>query len=180
MFPIIHSLTTTTKAVRMATKDVIKEFSDDRVVYLELRSTPRACPGMSKEQYIAAIIDGMIEGSEEFEIMTRLLLSIDRRQSVEDAEQTVKLAAADKSGLIAGVELSGDPSIDGRKFLPILQQARDFGLKVAVHLAEVTTQLEEVHDFLAFRPDRIGHGTFLHIHEAFVNSVIQQRIPLGK
>ncbi|KAJ1346147.1 hypothetical protein KIN20_000855 [Parelaphostrongylus tenuis] len=140
VFPVIQSLTTTTEAVAMATKDVIKEFNDDEVIYLELRSTPRACPGMSKEQYVEAIID--------------------------------------ESGLIVGVELSGDPSIDGRKFLPTLQQARESGLKITVHLAEMPIQLEEVNDFLTFRPDRIGHGTFLHTHEPFVDSVIQQRIPL--
>ena len=30
------------KAVRMATRDVIREFAEDGVRYLELRSTPRA------------------------------------------------------------------------------------------------------------------------------------------
>ena len=44
---------------------------------------------------------------------------------------------SDETGLIVGVELSGNPSLDGQKFIPVLERARKKGLKVAVHLAEV-------------------------------------------
>jgi len=60
MFGIAHSLTTTTTAVYKATQDVIKEFADDGVMYLELRSTPREVPGiMSKAQYIQAVVNAI-------------------------------------------------------------------------------------------------------------------------
>ncbi|XGW08965.1 hypothetical protein V3C99_011350 [Haemonchus contortus] len=178
IFPLIHSLTTSQEALITATKDVIKESSDDGVVYLELRSTPKTTTEMSKEEYVQAVIDGILEASKDTDIITRLLLSIDRRQTLEDAQQTVDIAVADKSGLIVGLELSGDPSVDGRKFIPVLERARASGLKVSVHLAEVSNQLDEVDEFLAFRPDRIGHGTFLHTNEKFVNLVMKHRIPL--
>ncbi|KJH47312.1 putative adenosine deaminase [Dictyocaulus viviparus] len=192
IFPLIHSLTTTRNSIITAnylfdsilfivikvTKDVIKEFSDDGVIYLELRSTPRASAELSKEQYVEAIVDGIIEASKESMTVTRLLLSIDRGQSFESAEETVRLAATDKSGLIVGIDLSGNPSLDGRKFLPLLQKARESGLKVAVHLAEVDHQLDEVNDFLEFKPDRIGHGTFLHTQEASVKTIVREKIPL--
>lgn len=41
MFQVIHQLTTSAEDILMVTKDVIKEFADDGVKYLELRSTPR-------------------------------------------------------------------------------------------------------------------------------------------
>ncbi|KAK5964428.1 hypothetical protein GCK32_022472, partial [Trichostrongylus colubriformis] len=84
-----------------------------------------------------------------------------------------------ESGVIVGIDLSGDPSVDGRHFIPVLQQARAAGLKVSVHLAEVLSGLKEVDEFLVFRPDRIGHGTYLHTDETFVVQVVSQRIPLG-
>ncbi|PIO71660.1 putative adenosine deaminase [Teladorsagia circumcincta] len=162
----------------MATIDVIKEFSHDSVVYLELRSTPRATAEMSKKEYVEGIINGIQQASTDEKIVTRLLLSVDRRQSAEDAQETLDIAVADESGLIVGLELSGDPSVDGRKFIPLFRRARASGLKVSVHLAEVRSQLEEVDEILAFRPDRIGHGTYLHTNENFVKQVIEHRIPL--
>ncbi|XP_064148135.1 adenosine deaminase-like protein isoform X2 [Loxodonta africana] len=41
MFQLIHQLTTSPEDILMVTKDVIKEFAEDGVKYLELRSTPR-------------------------------------------------------------------------------------------------------------------------------------------
>ena len=40
------------------TRDVIQEFADDNVKYLELRTTPRAVieTGMTKESYIKAVL----------------------------------------------------------------------------------------------------------------------------
>ncbi|EYC36590.1 hypothetical protein Y032_0879g2826 [Ancylostoma ceylanicum] len=178
IFPLIQSLTTSREAVKTATIDVVREFAEDGVVYLELRSTPRATSEMTKRAYIEALIDGIDEGSREHGLVTRLLLSIDRRQSVEEAEHTVDMAAAEPSGLIVGIELSGNPSIDGRKFLPVLQRARKLGLKVSVHLAEVADQLDEVEEFLLFRPDRIGHGTYLHTQDRYIDVMLQNRIPL--
>jgi adenosine deaminase len=60
LFAIAHSLTATPAAVYKATQDVIKEFAEDGVLYLELRSTPRNVPGvMSKAQYIQAMMDAI-------------------------------------------------------------------------------------------------------------------------
>lgn len=57
-FDIAHAVTITPDAVRKGTKDVILEFAADNVVYLELRTTPKAVPGgMTKKQYIQAVID---------------------------------------------------------------------------------------------------------------------------
>ncbi|KHJ78735.1 putative adenosine deaminase [Oesophagostomum dentatum] len=178
IFPLIQSLTTSKEAVKTATVDVIREFAEDGVVYLELRSTPKTTSEMSKKDYVDAIIEGIKEGSKGVEMITKLILSIDRRQSVEEAEQTVEIAAANETGLIVGIELSGNPAIDGRKFLPVLERARSSGLKVSIHLAEVKEQLDEVKEFLAFRPDRIGHGTFLNIQDEYVQAMVEQRIPL--
>ncbi|WKX95101.1 hypothetical protein Q1695_011954 [Nippostrongylus brasiliensis] len=178
IFPLIQSLTTTRGALITATLDVVKEFADDGVIYLELRSTPKSTTEMTKQEYVEALIEAILQSNNDGNIVTRLLLSIDRRQPVEDAVKTVDIATLDRSGMIVGVELSGDPSVDGRKFIPALQKARDAGFKVSVHLAEVDDQLEEVDEFLEFRPDRIGHGTFLHTEERFVDKVIKDRIPL--
>lgn len=57
MFDIAHTLTVTPQAVFVATCDVIEEFHKDNVIYLELRSTPRAVKGsMTKTEYLQAMI----------------------------------------------------------------------------------------------------------------------------
>lgn len=57
MFAIAHDLMDSVEAVELATECVICEFSEDNVVYLELRSTPRKTQDMTKLQYLQAIIN---------------------------------------------------------------------------------------------------------------------------
>ncbi|VDM65312.1 unnamed protein product [Strongylus vulgaris] len=100
----------------MATVDVIREFAEDGVVYLELRSTPKNTAEMPRKEYVEAIVEdiiyyffclhsdlsiiasiGILEGSRIHNLVAKLLLSIDRRQSVEEAEHTVAMAIANSS-----------------------------------------------------------------------------------
>jgi hypothetical protein len=45
MFSLVHAITDNPWAVGEATRDVIRDFAADGVVYLELRTTPRQVPG---------------------------------------------------------------------------------------------------------------------------------------
>jgi hypothetical protein len=45
------------------------------------------------------------------DIQVRLLLSIDRRQSAEEAKETARLAVALREEGVVGVDLSGNPSL---------------------------------------------------------------------
>ena len=52
--------------------------------------------------------------SEGIDIIVRLLLSIDRRTSLNDAFNTVQMASdymAQTSGVVVGIDLSGDPTV---------------------------------------------------------------------
>lgn len=46
LFKVAHEATSNAKNVYLATKSVIKEFYEDKVAYLELRTTPRAEKGV--------------------------------------------------------------------------------------------------------------------------------------
>lgn len=175
---------------------MVKEFAADGVVYLELRSTPRANQesGMTKTSYIDAIIKGIESalGTLSRTIYVRLLLSIDRRQSPAEAMETVLLAdkysrllaSAGHPVRVVGVDLSGDPhAVDVSALLPALKAVKKMNLKLAMHLSEVPERNDET--LLLMRgapPDRIGHGTFLHPDvggsEEIVLEVTRARVPL--
>ncbi|XP_056355497.1 adenosine deaminase-like protein isoform X2 [Oenanthe melanoleuca] len=189
MFQIIYRVTTRTEDILLVTKDVIKEFADDGVKYLELRSTPREenSTGMTKRMYVETVLEGIKQCQEEgLDIDVRLLIAINRRDGPEIAKQTVKLAEEflhSSDGVLVGLDLSGDPTAGrGQDFLEPLSEAKKAGLKLALHLSEIPNQEEETRILLGLPPDRIGHGTFLNStaagSEEIVSLVQQNRIPI--
>lgn len=195
MFKIIHTIVDDEEAVAMVAHDVVLEFAADGVVYLELRSTPRANPttGMTKQSYIDAVLKGIDSSLAKCSqlIHVRVLLSIDRRQSVSEARDTVHLAAQYSSALtqhrarVVGIDLSGDPNAgDMNELLPVLRLAKEKGLKLSLHLAEIPNRNDESVLLLSSFPDRIGHGTFFHPSvggtDEIVRIVSDRRIPMGE
>ncbi|XP_038186723.1 adenosine deaminase-like protein isoform X2 [Arvicola amphibius] len=162
MFQVIHQLTTSAEDILMVTKDVIKEFADDGVKYLELRSTPRgdSATGMTKKTYVESILEGIKQCKQEnLDIDVRYLMAIDRRGGLAVAKETVELAKEfflSTEDTVLGLDLSGDPTIPDKK--------------------------KETQMLLDLLPDRIGHGTFLNSTEGGstgpVDFVRQHGIPL--
>ncbi len=166
IFKCAQALVDHPAAVHLATSSVLSEFASDNVLYLELRSTPRSCESkMSKRQYIESIIKAVQE--QESEITCKLLISIDRRKSIEDADENVELAVEyNKSDpdVVVGVDLSGDARINELDhYYPALLKAKSHGLKVSLHFAEENREAEAefVLKNAQLIPDRLGHCTYV-------------------
>lgn len=188
IFPLIHDVTNKTEAIYKVTSDVISEFESDQVKYIELRTTPREelLTGMTRRSYVDSVLSAIKDSKKKnLDIDVRLLLSIDRKSTVEIAWETVAVAselAAASDGIVVGIDFSGNPKInDAKDFIPVLAHAKSRGLKIAVHLAEIVNA-QESHQLVELCPDRIGHGTYLHpevggLHKS-VEFVKKHKIPI--
>lgn len=189
MFRLIHQVSDSVEAAYTITYDVIHEFAEENVKYIELRTTPREvnATGMTKESYVESVIKAIQDcAKEDLDIKVKLLLAIDRRNGVAVAEETLNLAIKfrqESNGLVVGLDLSGDPSKgDARDYIPIFQRAKQAGLKLALHLAEIPAIDETLEILKIVPPDRIGHGTCLHSeaggNEELVDYVSKLNIPI--
>ena len=180
LFDSIHQVVDTPAAVERIAAEVVEDFAADGVRYLELRTTPRF-DKMTPYEYIDAIEHGVQRASAASSCVVRLLLSINRGQSVARADATVDLAISlcrSGYGRVVGVDLSGNPTVgDFASFIPCLQRARQNGLRVTVHCAEVVKPAE-VRAIAAFAPDRLGHA--LHLPRDVLQKLLARvpRIPI--
>ncbi|CCD61565.1 Adenosine deaminase-like protein [Caenorhabditis elegans] len=181
-FPVIHAILRKPEAIRIAIRQTIKEFEEDNCVYLELRTSPKETDFMTYEDYLQVCIESFEAAKHEFpRIKTFLIVSLDRRMPFETAAHILGLIgeAQQRTNVIVGVELSGDPHLDGRRLLKLFVAARRFhGLGITIHLAEVLQNMADVEDYLNLRPDRIGHGTFLHTDPYTEYLTNKYKIPL--
>ncbi len=80
----IYNLVNDAAALRYTTLSVLRDFAADGVVYLELRTTPRAMPaaGLTEADYVQTILDAIAEHEREREtdlktnMRTKLILSV--------------------------------------------------------------------------------------------------------
>ncbi|DBA02883.1 TPA: hypothetical protein N0F65_005910 [Lagenidium giganteum] len=172
VFHLIHHVVTSRPILRRIVIEAIEDFAHENVKYLELRSTPRALAqsGSSRSDYIAEVVSALDEchARVDLDIQVRLLISINRNQPVEMAEEAVELALEwkKKCPYIVGIDLSGHserPDSQFHRFEHALEKARQNGLKLAVHFAEHYDD-EEAERILKFRPDRLGHAVCLPEH----------------
>ncbi|KAJ6118396.1 adenosine/AMP deaminase domain-containing protein [Penicillium samsonianum] len=163
----IYNLLTDECSIRYATASVLEHFLADGVVYLELRTTPRATAHLSAEAYVRLLLDTIaaFEVGHAESMHTRLVLSIDRRQTLESAEATLELATRlriEGHGVV-GLDLCGDPSArpggEVALFTPVFEKASSEGLGVTVHFAEAkaSSSREELKTLLGWNPGRLGH-----------------------
>lgn len=175
----IYQLCSTPASIIYSTNAVLHDFKDDGVVYLELRTTPRSSSSMSKEDYVTTILS-CIDSFPGRDIMTTyLILSIDRRNSPEEAMQLVDLAIKYRSRGVVGVDLCGDPSKGVvSTFKEAFHRAKLHGLKITLHFAEVpaSSSLSELNTLLSFKPDRLGH--IIHVPNEIKNAIKDGRLGL--
>ncbi|KAJ8652314.1 adenosine deaminase [Lichtheimia ornata] len=162
LFKYIYQLTEDEEAIRITTRNIIDEFAADGVKYLELRTTPRKnqATGMTKESYLSTVLSVVNEPRDD--IIVRLIVSIDRRNTLEEAFEAVDLATKFRSQNVVGIDLCGDVSKGSFEALkPAFDKAKSLGFKVTLHFNEIMENMVEAPALLAFGPDRLGHATFL-------------------
>ncbi|MCO5588559.1 hypothetical protein L7F22_042516 [Adiantum nelumboides] len=168
VFGVVHRVVRGAELLTRVTREVLEDMSADGVVYAELRTTPREHQdvGLDKRAYIEAVLQGIEEHrrlAKDGACIARLILSIDRKDPVTVAEDTVNLAIEYGNRGVVGLDLCGDPALGWGRWRqdwePAFERGRkQAGLKVTLHAAEMAGMDEEMADMLAWGPDSLGHS----------------------
>lgn len=155
---------------------MLREFADDGVAYLELRTTPRALPGYEVSESLGAVIRIIEEWNAREEMIVRLILSVDQaKHDLPDAERIVDLALGLRPTVV-GIDLCGDPNArrDIASLKPAFDRARANGLGVVLHFAEVpaSSSREELEELLSWKPKRLGH--VIHVPDDMRERILRE------
>lgn len=157
------------------------DFQADGLVYLELRTTPRAIPehNISKDDYINTILYLLRMHNDDPSNTMRvfLIISVDRRNTAAEAEEVVDLAIKYRSAGVVGVDLCGNPAKgDVRIFTDAFKRAKASGLKMTLHFAETEASATdlELQTLLSWQPDRLGH--VIHVKDEFIKVIEREHI----
>ncbi|KAG6894685.1 hypothetical protein C0992_005126 [Termitomyces sp. T32_za158] len=163
LFPVIYALMATPLALARAVHAVLSLFLDGETpqcTYLELRTTPKVTPEMSREEYLRVVLKEMKAYGND---RVGLIVSMDRKMAPDAMSECVKLAKALKAEgePVVGVDLCGDPTAgDPAAFWTYFKEAKEAGLGITLHIAETD-------DALPFRTSLLGEYALLMAPQPF-------------
>jgi adenosine deaminase len=143
--------------------EAIEDAARDNVRYLELRFTP---PALAKSQSypLGEVTDWVIAAVEQacrdhLGIWVQLIVSLNRHEPVEVAEQVTQIAIDRMPRGIVGLDLAGDEvNYSAEPFRGVFRAAREAGLGVVAHAGE-WTGADSVRDAIEhLGVQRVGHG----------------------
>lgn len=139
LFPAVYALTSTPASVKRATRAILSHFLDPpssttaaavpAVVYIELRTTPRESPHMSRRVYLETVLDEIEARSPD---AASLVVSLDRRMSHDIAREVLELAVQlrREGRRVVGVDLCGDPTVRSTCFFyHVGRRTQSFGAR---------------------------------------------------
>lgn len=168
--------------IRRITREAIADAAADHIKYLELRFTPRAlsnilqCPFEAVIEWVCATVE---EAATAYDIQVRLILSMNRHESVEIGRQALEAAMSYRARGIVAIDLAGnEQDFPATPFRPLFEEAKAAGLGVTVHAGEWAgaQNVREAVEYLG--ADRVGHGVRVVEDPALVDWLIDRGIVL--
>jgi len=148
--------------IRRISYEAVADAAEDGCVYMELRFTPTTLARIrdfSLGEVMDWVIAGIQKADKEYGTKTRLIVSMNRHDSVELAENIVELCVDRISKGIVALDLAGNEAeFPVAPFSGILRDAKANGLSITIHAGEwggsenVRRALEDM------ETPRIGHG----------------------
>ncbi|KAK4241910.1 hypothetical protein C8A03DRAFT_40743 [Achaetomium macrosporum] len=159
----IYNLINDAATLRYATLSVLRDFAADGVVYLELRTAPRAMPG--------AGLTGRLRPDHSGHHRR-----IDRRHTPTQASQVLLLAKHFLGRGVVGIDLGGNPAVPLHPAVGLIfEEARRVpGMGMMLHFAEAECSASdaELDMLLGWRPERIGH--VIHVSDRVKRNIVRR------
>jgi len=161
-FTNIRQIFRSPEILHRITVEAVEDAARDHVRYLELRFTPAALAQSGLfhlEDVTSWVIDAAAEAASTHEIEVGLIVSVNRHESLEIAEDAARIAADNIHDGVVGLDLAGNEvEFPAQPFQSILAGAKQAGLGLTIHAGEWTGAETVRHAIIELEADRIGHG----------------------
>ncbi|KON88837.1 adenosine deaminase [Sporosarcina globispora] len=167
--------------LKRITFELFEDAAKENVKYMEVRFAPllHTQMGLSVEEIIQSVIEGMKEAEEQFDINGNIILSCMRTMSVESAFEVVEKGKRFLRKGVVAIDLcaSEEEGFCG-KFIEPIALAREYGFRVTIHAGEtgIGKNVLEAVEWLG--AERIGHGVFIKNCEEAYNIVKEKQVVL--
>jgi adenosine deaminase len=158
--------------------ECIADASADNVRYMELRFTPKALARVMNFPFsdvIEWVTSAALEAQTDTGTRVKLIVSLNRHESLTEAEEIVRAALDHKDRGIVGLDLAGpELGYPANPFAGLFREARHAGLQVTIHAAEWDGPENIRFAIEHLGAARIGHGVRI-LEDASIVALARER-----
>lgn len=163
------------------TYELAEDFAADGVWYLELRFCPllHQDQGMSPDQAVAAVREGLIRAEEEFGLSTGIILTGIRTIGPESSYELSQLAVDWRGRGVVAFDLAGaEEDFPAKDHIEAFYNTMNNNQNLTIHAGEGFGPASIDQALHRCGANRIGHGTRLEEDPDLMAYVADHRIPL--
>jgi len=163
-FAIPNLVMQSKESLRRITFELLEDAARENVKYMEVRFAPllHTVRGLTVEEIIQSVIDGIKYAEEKYDIKGNLILSCMRTMPVDRAFDVVEKGKKFIGRGVVGIDLcaSEEEGFCG-KFVEPIALARQYGYRVTIHAGETGIGRNVLEAVELLGAERIGHGVFI-------------------
>ncbi|MGC5775734.1 adenosine deaminase [Paenibacillus pabuli] len=159
-FEFVLPFLQTEHALELAAYDLIRQASEDHIIYIEVRFAPmlHTQKNLTLDQVIQAVSKGLQRGKKDFLVESNMILCMMRGSSDEENKKIIDYAISYRDHGVVGIDLAGNEA----EFPPILYKelfayAVENQISFTIHAGECGSA-QHVFDSISLGATRIGHG----------------------
>lgn len=150
------------EVITRVTREAVADAAADNVRYMELRFTPVALSKAKKfplEEVMDWVIASARQAEKDFGVVTRLIASVNRHESVTVAEKVAELAIERLDNGIVGLDLAGaEGKFPAAPFEGVFKEACKAGMRITIHAGEWGGAENIIEAIETLNAERVGHG----------------------
>lgn len=144
--------------------ELLEDSAKENVKYIEIRFAPllHTAGGLSIEEVIESVLEGIKEGEVLYDIKGKLILSCMRTMSVDKAFEVVEKGKRFLGKGVVAIDLCASEN-EGfcERFLEPIALARKYGYRVTIHAGETGIGKNVLEAVELLGAERIGHGVYI-------------------
>lgn len=169
------------KNLKRVTLELMEDAAKENVKYIEIRFAPilHIRDGLSLNEVIESVIDGLREAEGRFDIRGNLILSCLRHHSIDSVYEVINVGKKYIGKGVVAIDLAGG-ELEGfaYNYIEAIKKAKEEGFRITIHAGETGFGQNVIEAIELLGAERIGHGVFIKNHEEAYKLVKEKRVTL--
>lgn len=167
--------------LKRISRELIEDLSKEGVVYGEIRFAPilHTSKGLTIEQVIEAVIEGINEGEKLYGVKSNLILCAMRGFPLEDNIDVIKKGAQYLNKGVVSADLAGNEhDFPPEESKEVFDLAKSLGYHITIHAGETGREENIIKSIEITHAERIGHGMYAYKNPKIYDVLKEKNVTL--